>query len=73
MTVVLGAYGPVEVVRGRLQGRIGYYDDDDTDERAVVYPGTPFISYELLPHAWLRPTDLPHLPTLTVALLSALG
>ena len=38
-----GDYGPVLIVRGEQQGRIGYYDDDEGD-RAIVYLGEPFLS-----------------------------
>jgi hypothetical protein len=36
-----GNYGIVRVVRGTYRGRIGYYDDDAADERAIVYLESP--------------------------------
>jgi len=27
-----GDYGPVLILRGRYQGKVGYYDDDDDGE-----------------------------------------
>jgi hypothetical protein len=37
-----GDFGPVLILRGRYQGRVGYYDDDD--DGAIVYLGAPFSS-----------------------------
>ena len=37
-----GDYGPVLILRGRHQGKVGYYDDDD--DGAIVYLGAPFSS-----------------------------
>lgn len=59
-----GAYGPVVVLRGRLKGRVGYYDDDEERGQCVVYFGEPFSGpYELISRRSLAPSDVPHLPT----------
>jgi hypothetical protein len=60
-------FGPVEVIKGKFKGKIGYYDDDDWDEKdcnvAVVYFDEPFSGpYYLLSHSWLKPTTVRHLP-----------
>lgn len=42
-------YGPVMFIRGKYQGRVGYYDDDKGNE-AIVYLGEPFKSeYVVVP------------------------
>jgi len=46
-------YGPVLILRGKYQGTVGYYDDDESG-RAVVYLGEPFVSDPVL----LRRSDL---------------
>lgn len=53
------SYGMVKIIDGDLNGRIGYYDNDETEEDgndiAVVYFGNPlFLSdYELVPYDYL--------------------
>ncbi len=64
MSLAAGAYGPVEVIRGRFRGQVGYYDDDDERGQCVVYFAEPLSGpYELIDRRHLRPTAAAHLPT----------
>lgn len=49
-------YGPVFVFRGRLKGRILYYDDNETDKTAICYVGHPldFVGTFDVPMRFLR-------------------
>jgi len=38
-------YGPVIVTRGQHKGRIGYYDDDDIGNKAIVYWGDMLLCH----------------------------
>ena len=31
-------YGPALITKGSRKGRIGYYDDTDTDGKLIIYP-----------------------------------
>ncbi len=56
------AHGVVEVTRGPHQGKVGYYDDEEVGG-AVVYFEEPFSGpMQVIPIAWLRPSDARHLP-----------
>jgi len=50
----------VKIVKGQFTGRIGYYDDDEMNDKgkpcAVVYFNSPLDvgTYELIPVAYLR-------------------
>lgn len=50
------SFGPVKIIKGRFSGRIGFYDnDDDEDDKAIVYFGNPantFRDYSI-PFAYL--------------------
>jgi hypothetical protein len=51
-----GDYGPVLILRGRHQGKVGYYDDDD--DGAIVYLGAPFSSDAVrLKHSYIQKID----------------
>ena len=51
-----GDYGPVLILRGRHQGKVGYYDDDD--DGAIVYLGAPFSSDAVrLKHSSIQKID----------------
>ena len=53
-----GGYGPVVIIAGKHQGRVGYYDNDE-GRKAVVYFGEPFNSdFVLIPLRHLRKTDV---------------
>lgn len=43
---LIGEYGIVKIIKGKYEGRFGYYDDDDLDyddeEKAVIYLGDMF-------------------------------
>jgi hypothetical protein len=53
-----GGYGPVVIIAGKHQGRVGYYDNDE-GRKAVVYFGEPFKSdFVLIPLRHLRKTDV---------------
>lgn len=52
-------FGMVKVIKGRHKGKIGEYDDDDTDDngkdKAIVYlHGENEDHYNLIPHSWLK-------------------
>ena len=60
-------YGAVLFIKGKRKGQIGYYDNDEFDERtnkekAVVYLGKAFLSnYILINHDKLKNiTSLEH-------------
>jgi hypothetical protein len=59
MSVGVGEYGPVLVLKGEHKGKVGYYDDEDDEPgRAIVYLGEPFVSdYVVIPHADLEKVD----------------
>lgn len=40
-------YGPVKIIGGKHEGKLGYYDNDEGD-KAVVYLGAPFKSEYVL-------------------------
>ena len=43
-------YGPVKVIKGKYKGLIGYYDDDDDKDKAIVYRGDMFGgTYVIIP------------------------
>jgi hypothetical protein len=51
------AYGIVRVMKGRHEGRLGYYDDDASRGVAIVYlDGAPAWgqAYECIYRSWLR-------------------
>lgn len=45
-------YGdPVEIIKGRYKGRVGYYDDDSGDENdplAIIYFGDPLLTKDVV-------------------------
>ena len=44
------------ILRGRHQGKVGYYDDDD--DGAIVYLGAPFSSDAVrLKHSYIQKID----------------
>jgi hypothetical protein len=50
-------YGVVEIVGGQFVGRIGYFDDEDEDGKAIVYfEGHPIdaTGYDLVPMRHVR-------------------
>jgi hypothetical protein len=49
-------YGPVFVFRGRLKGRVVYYDDNETPKTAICYVGHPldFVGTYDIPMRFLR-------------------
>jgi hypothetical protein len=49
-----GLYGMVHVLKGKLKGRIGHYDDDDEHGAIVQLPGGQEIT---LPYGWLEPLE----------------
>ena len=51
-----GRYEEIVVVtRGRHRGRIGYYDDDEGDDGAIVYFGPPLLGeYHVISYSALR-------------------
>jgi hypothetical protein len=55
-------YGAVLVTKGKYKGKIGYYDDDQSDTKGIVYFGEPFVSdYVLIKLEYLENiTSLPH-------------
>ena len=34
-------YGPVLITKGLHKGKIGYFDDTDTDNKLIIYPNMP--------------------------------
>jgi hypothetical protein len=38
------AYGVVAIIAGRHKGQLGFYDDDESGDRIIVFLGTPFAS-----------------------------
>lgn len=48
-------YGPIVVRKGKYKGRIGYYEDDITDTKAMVYFGDMFTTngYYEISHRYL--------------------
>jgi len=51
-----GDYGPVLILRGQHEGKVGYYDDDD--DGAIVYLGEPFSSDAVrLKHTHIQKID----------------
>lgn len=68
-----GNYGVVRIIKGKLSGRLGDYDDDDGEEnKAIVYldgetigsseyrmtHGWPDPGYFLVPYSAMRPVTL---------------
>lgn len=55
-------YGAVLVTKGKYKGKIGYYDDDYSDTKGIVYFGEPFFSdYVLIKLGYLENvTYIPH-------------
>jgi hypothetical protein len=48
-------YGFVFIKYGKYKGRAGYYDDDNGDNRAIVYFGAPCLSdYAAIPPEYLE-------------------
>lgn len=63
--VAQGDYGVVRFERGDLAGQLGYYDDDVSPKRALVYMGAPFVSERyIVPRRYLRRVGDDH-PQLT--------
>jgi hypothetical protein len=59
-----GDFGPVKVIAGRHKGKVGYYDDDDTERSAIVYFGVPFVEPPtIIPRRFLESTAAEHLPS----------
>ena len=49
----------VQIVKGKFKGRVGYYDNDESDDKrrclAVIYFGEPFVTgYVLVRLSYLR-------------------
>lgn len=42
------SYGPVRITKGKYKGHCGVYDDDEDDNKAIVYLGVPFMSEYVL-------------------------
>lgn len=57
MSAERGRYGFYRVTRGRLRGHVVYYDDDDTGDRVIVYPGPWVDGYCIVRRTSLEPTD----------------
>lgn len=53
-------YGNVEILRGKHKGKVGYYDDDeDENDKCIVYLGEPFKSeFILVSPSSLKNTDV---------------
>lgn len=48
-------YGAVLVIKGKHKNKIGYYDDDYSDTKGIVYFGEPFVSdYALINLEYLQ-------------------
>ncbi len=62
MSVNVGDYGPVLLLKGEHKGKVGYYDDEDDEPGyAIVYLDEPFVSdysdYTVIAHADLEKVD----------------
>lgn len=47
-------YGTVLITKGKYKGTIGYYDDDEGPNLAIVYLGAPFASKYVM----VRPSSI---------------
>ena len=61
---ILCNYGNVLVTRGVHKGRVGFYDDDDENNKAIIYFGDIYLSnkYYTIPHSHLSKT----IPSITL-------
>lgn len=56
-------YGNVIAISGKYKGRVGYYDNDEDNNKAVVYFDTPFLTdFVLINKKHLINTDIEFLP-----------